>query len=175
MYTFSIKDNGPDIQVVLSRGLLALSAIVCLFYGGNGFFLINIIAAVLLLTMAGLCNLLCVKFKITNLLILIAGAIILFAATRSFILPIVLPLFGWGVKKILKQPFVSVNTNGVHFHNTIGSTAYRWKVFNNIILKDNLLTLDFKNNKLMQLTVMETGNTTDEGSFNNFCSGCIGI
>lgn len=43
-----------------------------------------------------------------------------------------------------------------------------WKELNNVILKDGLLTIDFKNNKLIQQLIDET-NTIDENEFNEYC------
>jgi hypothetical protein len=43
---------------------------------------------------------------------------------------------------------------------------YKWNDLNNVILKDNILTLDFKNNKLMQAEI-ESANINEE-AFNTF-------
>jgi len=45
----------------------------------------------------------------------------------------------------------------------------RWDVLNNVILKDDLLTLDFKNNKLIQQLIIPSGNPVSESEFNAFC------
>ena len=44
----------------------------------------------------------------------------------------------------------------------------RWTVLNNVILKDGLLTIDFKNNKIIQQLVDEN-NPVDENEFNQYC------
>lgn len=46
-----------------------------------------------------------------------------------------------------------------------------WNDLNNLILKDGLLTIDFKNNKLAQAEVVNGGNDYDlnEQEFNDFC------
>ncbi len=43
-----------------------------------------------------------------------------------------------------------------------------WQELNSVILKDGLLTIDFKNNKLIQ-QVIDENNNTDEAAFNAFC------
>ncbi len=45
-------------------------------------------------------------------------------------------------------------------------TAYQWDQFTNVMIKDRILTLDLKNNKLMQLEIEQEG--FDELAFNNF-------
>lgn len=44
-----------------------------------------------------------------------------------------------------------------------------WKELNNLVLKDGLLTIDFKNNKIIQQYVEEKSVTIDEKEFNEFC------
>ena len=43
---------------------------------------------------------------------------------------------------------------------------YQWRQLNNVILKDNLLTIDFKNNRLLQAEI--TNDDINEKQFNNF-------
>ncbi len=44
-----------------------------------------------------------------------------------------------------------------------------WSDLNNIILKDGLLTIDFKNNKFIQQSIDETKTSINEAEFNDFC------
>jgi hypothetical protein len=44
-----------------------------------------------------------------------------------------------------------------------------WNNLNNVILKDGLLTIDFKNNKLIQQAVDNGNSVVDEKEFNDFC------
>jgi hypothetical protein len=55
--------------------------------------------------------------------------------------------------------------------NTMVKEQYYWKDFNNIILKDGLLTLDFANNKLLQKEVLmdDDEDNADEEEFNAYC------
>ncbi len=45
---------------------------------------------------------------------------------------------------------------------------YTWDEFNNVMIKDNFLTLDFKNNKLLQAKIANTD--MDENTFNAFAA-----
>jgi hypothetical protein len=55
--------------------------------------------------------------------------------------------------------------------NNIVRQSYDWSAFNNVILKDGLLTLDFKNNRLLQKEVADDDeeDDADEEEFNAFC------
>jgi hypothetical protein len=55
--------------------------------------------------------------------------------------------------------------------NTLIKKKYRWSDFNNIILKDGLLTLDFVNNKILQREIEDDDDEddADEKEFNDYC------
>ncbi len=56
--------------------------------------------------------------------------------------------------------------------NNLFKKQLRWSQLSNVILKDNLLTLDFKNNRLVQHEVEDEEDEDDatEEEFNLFCS-----
>jgi hypothetical protein len=53
----------------------------------------------------------------------------------------------------------------------------KWEELNNLVLKDGLLTIDFKNNKLLQYEIINDENDLDinEKEFNAFCREMINI
>jgi hypothetical protein len=53
--------------------------------------------------------------------------------------------------------------------NTLIRRRYSWYDFNNIVLKDDLLTLDFKNNRLLQRETIDEEGDADEDEFNLYC------
>jgi hypothetical protein len=53
--------------------------------------------------------------------------------------------------------------------NTLIRRRYKWSDFNNIILKDDLLTLDFKNNRLLQRETIDEEGDAEEDEFNDYC------
>src|SRR6186713_94832 len=44
-----------------------------------------------------------------------------------------------------------------------------WSEVNNVILKDGLLTIDFRNNKLFQQLILNSDDDINEKEFNDFC------
>ncbi|MEO8721312.1 MAG: hypothetical protein ABI297_05295 [Ginsengibacter sp.] len=50
---------------------------------------------------------------------------------------------------------------------------FEWSVFNNVVLKDNVLTLDFKNNKLIQIEIEKPQNINEQ-EFNSFVQSQLG-
>ena len=50
-----------------------------------------------------------------------------------------------------------------------------WQNVSNVVLKDGILTLDFKNNKLLQAPILENWTMEEEQAFNAFCYDQINI
>lgn len=54
--------------------------------------------------------------------------------------------------------------------NTFPQKKFGWNEMNNVVMKDGLLTLDFKNNTLLQKEISEAVLKETEEEFNIFCS-----
>jgi len=46
---------------------------------------------------------------------------------------------------------------------------YQWKDIENVVLKDNLLSIDLKSNHLIQVEITSESYSIDESTFNQFC------
>ncbi len=70
----------------------------------------------------------------------------------------------------IRRFIVSVDASQI-IYPSYPKRTIQWDELNNIIMKDGLLTLDFKNNKLIQVLVGKDKNNKeiDEGDFNDFC------
>lgn len=53
--------------------------------------------------------------------------------------------------------------------NTLIRRRHKWTDFNNIVLKDDLLTLDFTNNRLLQRETIDEEGDAEEDEFNEYC------
>ena len=69
-----------------------------------------------------------------------------------------------------KKTTVLFNLQGVHITRIFKTVIYSWQQIDNVILKDNLLTIDFKSNKIIQAEIAETNESGDEKNFNEFCT-----
>ena len=65
----------------------------------------------------------------------------------------------------LKKVMLTLSENGVLMASML-LKKYQWGDFNNIIMKDNIITLDFKNNRILQSEIQHT--IVSEEFFNNF-------
>lgn len=68
-----------------------------------------------------------------------------------------------------KKTTVLVEKDGVHLTRVFKTVDFPWAAMDNIILKDKLLTVDFKTNKIIQIEIVEGNKLIDESEFNQFC------
>jgi len=68
----------------------------------------------------------------------------------------------------LQKPIVSVNESRV-VYPSFPKKKIDWQELSNLIIKDGLLTIDFKNNRIIQQQVVDISSTIDEKEFNDFC------
>lgn len=57
--------------------------------------------------------------------------------------------------------------------NTFFRKRFKWDELNNVVLKDNLLTLDFTNNKILQKEILPYPSDANEKEFNEFCTDML--
>lgn len=63
---------------------------------------------------------------------------------------------------------IGVDKNGIT-KNNLFNKSYSWQELNNIILKDDILTIDFKNNSIFQKETEQEVDIITENEFNEFC------
>ena len=78
-------------------------------------------------------------------------------------------LFACIIEKPLKvTPEVAFDVEDVVL-NSFPQKKYQWNQINNVIIKDGILTIDLKNNKLIQKDIDADISEADEQDFNDFC------
>jgi hypothetical protein len=86
---------------------------------------------------------------------------------------LILLAFGYFTKLLNVQAIVTISNNGVTIKKLLSNHLHQWNEFSNVIVKDNLLSLDFKSNKLIQLAIEESQPRLDENAFYEFCNRLI--
>ena len=69
----------------------------------------------------------------------------------------------------VRRLLVIVSKNYI-IYPSLPAKKIKWDKLSNAMIKDNLLTIDFKNNKLIQQPVDDFGYGINEKEFNEFCS-----
>ena len=169
MFSIPLKNNSREIDIVITRSLLALAGIAALVYTTGNYIIINLVAGIMLLAAALMVDYLINRLKVKKYLLLVLAAAMLFISTHSFGLALVLLLVEILSSLLVKKPLITVDATGISIQRALGIKVCTWDQFNNVILKDNLLTLDFKNNQLLQLEP-DAAATVNEQLFNDFCT-----
>ena len=73
------------------------------------------------------------------------------------------------IEKQVKFPEEIAFDNDEVVINSFPKKRHSWDAFENIVLKDGLLTLDYKNNTLFQKQIESAVEKEEEAAFNVFC------
>src|SRR5262249_9520641 len=68
----------------------------------------------------------------------------------------------------IKPLRISVSTDNLYYA-TFPIKILKWQRLNNVILKDDILTIDFKNDKILQVEIENDKISINEKEFNDFC------
>ena len=68
----------------------------------------------------------------------------------------------------LRKPIVTINESQV-IYPSFPKKKIDWQELSNLIIKDGLLTIDFKNNRIIQQYIADISSAIDEKEFNDFC------
>jgi len=71
-------------------------------------------------------------------------------------------------KPLKVTPEIAFDTEELVF-NTVPKKKYLWDQVGNVVLKEGILTIDLKNNKLIQKEIDADISEADEQDFNDFC------
>jgi hypothetical protein len=82
----------------------------------------------------------------------------------SIIMTLLIVLYYFSIRKLS----IFINANQV-LYPSWPKRKINWQDLNNIILKDGLLTIDFKNDKIIQHLINEKETAVDQAEFNDFC------
>jgi hypothetical protein len=166
MYSFKVKADASDIEIPTVRSLLVFAAIIIAIYRNNHIYSLNIAVCITLLIVAFLAEILLVKYRLHSLLVISIAAVLLAVCTYNIIFPIIMLIVALTTRYFYVPPVVEAKEEGISIKKTFSNKLYPWAFFNAVILKDDLLTLDFKNNTVLQL---EVENSINEIGFNDFC------
>lgn len=100
---------------------------------------------------------------------LTASAILWFLPPQNKLLIALLYIVASFIERQLKQPQEVGFDKEEIVINSFPSKKYSWQEINNVILKDNMLTIDSKNNKILQKETDSDVSCETEKEFNAFC------
>ncbi|MGX5816806.1 hypothetical protein ACWKWU_01340 [Chitinophaga lutea] len=75
---------------------------------------------------------------------------------------------GYAEYRIMQPAYVSVDNTAITMPTIFSSRSIPWNELKNVVLRNDLLTLDFKNNKLLQLEVLDDISPSQSADMNQF-------
>lgn len=81
----------------------------------------------------------------------------------------VLNIVLWSLFQISQRQLLVGVDKEIVLYPSFPQRKIHWNELNNLILKDGLLTIDFKNNKILQSEIIDSSANLNEKEFNDFC------
>ena len=81
----------------------------------------------------------------------------------------IIPMVFYSLSGIALRKLVTIFTEYKIIYPSFPLKTIYWKELNNTILKDGILSIDFKNNKIIQQLIDESKTQVNEKEFNDFC------
>lgn len=107
------------------------------------------------------------KMPVVVMLVIAIALLCIVTQTPYFALVLVIH---WILDKFIsKEPKYQIDEFEIKITQLFTEKIFLWADVQNVIFKDGLLTVDFKNNRILQHTVRSKDTEFDEKSFNRFC------
>ncbi|MFM2139359.1 MAG: hypothetical protein RJA57_1666 [Bacteroidota bacterium] len=69
----------------------------------------------------------------------------------------------------VRSPILALSDTGVRLEG-FRTRSIGWEELSNLVLRDGLVTVDFRNNRLLQQELLPDSDPIDEAAFNRFCT-----
>jgi len=168
MFVFRLKNTSTGIEVYITRTLFVIAAVAAYVYAGNVYVKYGSIG--LLLAVAVFTGAILKTYRVDPLVLLGMGAVITLFTSGSVVFAVVLVIYGVFLKMMGKETTLDVNAEMIIVKHPFYERIYKWTDMNNVVLKDDILTLDFRSNKIFQSEIKHNEIPVDEKEFNQFCT-----
>lgn len=175
-YRFFLKDNDQKAYRLLVWFFIFLHIVAASFIGLKGIYNNTKISpylflAIYFLIFAGFSIFRKSKnaFEIASILLAFFYAFFWFYYIGMLAMLIFVALFIFIIVVKQKKATILVTQQGIHIVKVFSTLLLSWEKLENVILKDNILTIDCRSNKLIQIEITTESETIDEKLFNRFC------
>ncbi len=168
MFSFRLKNTNISIEIYVTRALFAIAAVAAYVYTGNVY--VRYGSVILLLAVAVFTKTILKRYKVNQLVLLGAGAVVTLLTSGSVVFALILIIYGVFLKLMGKETKLEINTETITVQYALYNRIYKWADMDNVVLKDGILTLDFKSNKIFQSEVKENETPVNEQKFNKYCA-----
>lgn len=168
IYLFPLPNKNALLYQLFAYGIIIINICAQFFMVENRLAFIAVMAAIL----TGIIMLDVYRFKKTNNFQPI-GIIMLALGAKWFMSGVYwaffLDLLLWFLYILSRRKLViTISKNGI-LYPSIPKKLFRWNALTNVMLKDDILTIDCKNNKIYQPFIADSAQFANEAEFNDFC------
>ncbi|WP_133177699.1 hypothetical protein [Chitinophaga parva] len=78
---------------------------------------------------------------------------------------------GYAEHKIMQPAFAKLDMTGITLPTTFSEKLFPWTDLQNAVVRNDLFTVDFKNNKILQLEILDDLPATERDTINEYCQG----
>ena len=174
-FVFTLKDNNQKAFNSFFWFLFFLHLIAAAFIAVNAFnsYQKNTAAfsIAILLLITAVFYLFKNKFKQKNYQLVLFALMVLFWVLQAAWLPAVIVAASIALSTVIlkKKSEAIFSVENIIITKSLFKNTYSWAAVQHAILKDNLLSIDFKNNHLLQVEIAAATIPIDEKIFNQFC------
>ncbi len=174
-FTFILKDNNQKafntfFWFIILLHVIAVS-VIFINPADNQKKIIAIATISLFLLLSVVFYLLKNIFKLSAYQLLVFILLVFFWVAQSAFLPalVITTVIAFAFYILQKKSTAVFSTESIIITKLLFKKAYNWSEAENVILKDNLLSVDLKNNHLMQAEITGDNFESNEEEFNQFC------
>ena len=80
-----------------------------------------------------------------------------------------LGFIAWSEYTVFQPARIQLDATGITVPTAFKNRLVGWNELNNVILRNDLLTLDFKTNKVLQIEIIDEPGKEEREAINNFC------
>lgn len=169
-FELTLKTNRSEIEIVTTRILLAVAAVASFVYAAKENYYVSVGLGIVLILLSFYLKTCLNRFRVNRLVLLFVASVFTYIATGSIAFAVVLMAHGLLFEMLKKKVWVQIDAEAVTVHYTIFNKVHQWTSIQNLILKDDILTIDFNNDRLLQSEIIQSSPAVNEQIFNTFCS-----
>lgn len=168
-FSFHIVGQKAALQVIFLRAILFLAALGSIFFDAYRSRFIVLFGVLILLLISVFIKVLIARLGARLYLFFIFISLFLFALNQSIIFSILLLIFYFLSTFFYRKTALDLDENALSIPGPFGSRRVIWRDLENVVFKDGLITVDFKSNRVLQLSAEPVDCDFDSALFNEFC------
>jgi hypothetical protein len=171
MYTIVLKNTRNELAILTTRILLAIAGITAWIYAGYFYSqYLSFFCAIILLSSSFFVKKILESYRVNRLLLMSIAALLTYLSSGLLLFSSGLLLMGFFFQLLNKSIVVILANESVTIRYVFRSRIIPWATIANLVLKDRLITLDFKDDHILQQEIDEASYNIDEKEFNAYCA-----